>query len=153
MPIGRPIANTSVFVLNARRQLVPIGTEGEIYIGGEGLAEGYRQRPELTAERFVANPFKPGERLYRTGDLGHFLPDGRIICSGRTDQQVKLRGFRIELGEIEAALAHPAVSAAAVTCRGAGGDARLIGYYVPRNNVRQPPQSYGSSWKNGCRST
>ena len=102
--IGCPIDNTLVYILDENVSPVPIGSVGEIYIGGEGLAKGYLNRDELTAERFIPNPFRPNGRLYKTGDLGRYLPDGRIVCLGRTDHQVKIRGFRIELGEIEAAL-------------------------------------------------
>ena len=116
IPIGRPITNTQVYVLNDALQPVPIGVPGELYIGGDGLARGYLNRPELTAEKFIANPFGPG-RLYKTGDLVRWLPDGNIEFLGRIDHQVKIRGFRIELGEIEAALSqHPAVQ----ECRRAG---------------------------------
>ncbi len=136
VPIGRPIANTEFYLLDAQLNPVPIGALGEIYIGGDGLARGYFKRPELTEERFIAHPFKPGARLYRTGDVGRYLPDGRIVCAGRVDHQVKLRGFRIELGEIESALLrHPAVSAAVVVAGddGAGGQ-RLVAYWILREN-------------------
>jgi amino acid adenylation domain-containing protein len=122
--IGRPIAGTRVILLGRSGELVPAGVPGELFLGGAGLARGYFNRPDLTAERFVPDPFsieagaEPGGRLYRTGDLARFLPDGRLDYLGRIDQQVKVRGFRIELGEIEAALlAHGGVQAAAVLAR------------------------------------
>ncbi|WP_141254292.1 condensation domain-containing protein, partial [Brevibacillus parabrevis] len=119
-PIGRPISNTTVYVLDKHKQPVPYGVAGELYIGGDGLALGYLNNPELTAERFVENPFDPqkGSRLYRTGDLVRYLPNGTIEFIGRIDNQVKIRGFRIELGEVEAALAlHPEVSETVVMAR------------------------------------
>ncbi|HEX6288077.1 MAG TPA: non-ribosomal peptide synthase/polyketide synthase, partial [Herpetosiphonaceae bacterium] len=132
-PIGRPIANTQVYLLDPQLQPVPIGVAGQLYIGGESLARGYLNRPDLTAEKFVPNPFGAG-RLYRTGDLARYLPDGRIDFLERIDQQVKLRGFRIELGEIEATLRqHEAVQNAVVLVR----DERLVAYVVPKQN-REP---------------
>jgi amino acid adenylation domain-containing protein len=132
--IGRPIANTSVYVLDAAGQPAAIGVPGEIWIGGAGVATGYHLRSELTARRFVADPFSPapGARMYRTGDLGRFGGDGRLFHMGRMDRQVKLRGFRIETGEIEAALAtHPAVSRAVVVARNLASDhPRLVAYIV-----------------------
>ena len=147
IPIGRPIDNTQVFVLDANRNLVPDGAIGELCIGGAGLARGYLHRPELTDERFIPNPFEPGTRLYRTGDLARWVPKtGRLAacggvalrpsleCLGRTDNQVKIRGFRIELGEIEAVLArHESVEQCVVVPReDADGDKRLVAYVQPR---------------------
>src|ERR1044071_9724506 len=120
--IGRPIANTEIYILDSELNPVPIGSPGEIYIGGDGLARGYLNRAELTAQKFVPHPFKQNARLYRTGDLGYFLPNGEIVCLGRTDNQVKIRGFRIELGEIESALKqHPMIRNAVVVARDAEG--------------------------------
>jgi amino acid adenylation domain-containing protein len=134
VPIGRPIANTQVYLLDASGEPVPIGVTGEIYIGGAGVARGYLNRPELTAERFLPDPFvfKPGARMYRTGDLARRLPDGNIEFIGRIDFQVKIRGFRVELGEIEARLAgYPGVRAAAVIARSdSAGDKRLVAYFA-----------------------
>jgi len=132
--IGRPVANTSIWILDDQRNPCPIGVVGEIYIGGDGVAQGYLGRPELTAEKFVPDPFAavPGAKMYRTGDLGRLRTGGRIECLGRADFQVKVRGFRIELGEIETILArHPAIREAVVTARqDAGADTYLVGYYT-----------------------
>jgi amino acid adenylation domain-containing protein len=133
--IGRPIDNVQIFILNERMQQVPLGESGEICIGGAGLARGYRNRPDLTAERFVHNPFSlnPDGRLYKTGDVGRYLPDGQIEFLGRADDQIKIRGFRIEPAEIVRVLdEHPAVRASIVVPREiAPGDKRLVAYFVP----------------------
>ncbi|MFZ0634350.1 MAG: amino acid adenylation domain-containing protein [Candidatus Acidiferrales bacterium] len=141
--IGRPIANTSVYLLDAQRKPVPVGVPGEIYIGGDGLARGYLNRPELTAEKFVPDPFRdqPGARMYRTGDLGRYLLDGTIQCLGRVDHQVKIRGFRIELGEIETLLVKaPGVSQSVVAAREDGSGAqRLIAYVIAQPGSQPDP--------------
>ena len=135
--IGRPIQNTTLYVLDEFRRRVPPGVPGELYIGGEGVAEGYHNRAELTAERFTASPFVDGERIYQTGDLVRWLPDGRLQHLGRLDHQVKIRGFRVELGQIEAALSadERIYEAVALTREFAPGDHRLIAYVVPEQGV------------------
>jgi amino acid adenylation domain-containing protein len=134
--IGKPIANTQVFVLDPHRNLQPVGVAGELYIGGAGVARGYLNRPDLTTERFVASPFKPKERLYRTGDMARWLPNGKLECLGRIDNQVKLRGFRIELDEVEAVLSrHPGVRQCVVSASDEiTGDKKLVAYYEAKSN-------------------
>ena len=137
-PIGRPIANNKVYILDHCLQPVPIGVIGELYIGGDSFARGYLNRPELTAEKFIANPFADDalSRLYKTGDLARYLPDGNIEFLGRIDNQVKLRGYRIELGEIEGVLnQHIHIRESMVVMReDTPGDKRLVAYLTADPN-------------------
>jgi amino acid adenylation domain-containing protein len=142
VPIGRPISNTQVYILDTNLNPVPIGVPGELYTGGEGLALGYWNRPQLTGEKFILHQFdesEPCQFLYRTGDLARFLPDGTVEFLGRIDNQVKIRGFRIELGEIETVLGrHPGIRECTVVTSGAGaGQTRLVAYYVVEG--KHPP--------------
>ncbi|ORX97912.1 Non-ribosomal peptide synthetase module [Basidiobolus meristosporus CBS 931.73] len=133
VPIGRPVPNARVYVLDIHRQPVPLGAVGEIYIGGTGVTRGYLNLPGMTAERFIPDPFheKEGARMYKTGDLARYLPDGALVFLGRNDHQVKIRGIRIEVGEIEARLIeHPRVREAVVITVGEGSDKRIVAYVV-----------------------
>src|SRR4029077_17902020 len=130
VPIGRPIDNIQIYILDQQNHPQPIGVPGELNIAGEGLGRGYLNRPELTQEKFVANPFEPGTRMYKTGDLGRWLDDGTLQYLGRIDTQVKIRGFRIELGEIEARLnQHTGIQDSAVVAQGEGVDKHLVVFY------------------------
>ncbi len=144
VPIGRPIANTQIYILDSNLEPLPLGVIGDLYIGGDGLSRGYRNRPELTAERFISNPFDPSSMMYKTGDLARYLPNGKLEFFGRGDQQVKVRGFRIETGEVEAALAqHPSVRQAVVVAwKERSSDASLVAYLVaaPGEDEADPGQ-------------
>ncbi|HET8889403.1 MAG TPA: amino acid adenylation domain-containing protein, partial [Candidatus Angelobacter sp.] len=141
IPIGSPIANTQIYILDQHNNVQPIGVPGELHIAGDGLARGYLNRPELTEEKFVANPFHPGTRMYKTGDLARWLEDGNIQYLGRIDTQVKIRGFRIELGEIEACLnQHPGIEDSVVIAHGQEAEKQLIAFYrakeMPNEELR-----------------
>ena len=142
-PIGRPIGNTTVYLLNRNMEIMPVGVPGELFIGGVCLARGYMNYPDLTAERFIPDPFsnEAGARLFRTGDLGKYLPDGNIDFLGRADDQIKLRGLRIEPGEIETAIrSHPEIDSAVVLAKAVGkGSRRLIAYAVPNQGASVAP--------------
>jgi len=143
IPIGRPISNTQIYILDSNLQSLPVGIPGELHIGGAGLARGYLNRPELTEEKFIPNPFSnsPDSRLYKTGDLARYLPDGNIEYLGRIDNQVKIRGFRIELGEIEAVLTqYPQVQSSVIIAReDTPGNKRLVAYIVPEKEATPTP--------------
>ncbi len=137
IPIGKPIANTVIYILDEQGQLAPLGVKGEIYIGGPGVARGYINRPDLTSERFIDNPFKTGESLYRSGDVGRYRSDGTLEYFGRSDNQIKLRGYRIELGEIEAALLrHPEIRECAIVLQNdILGNPHIVAYIVTKNQL------------------
>lgn len=143
--IGRPVANTQVYLLDDRLQIVPIGVVGEIYLGGDGLARGYLNSADLTQERFIPNPFGETQRLYKTGDRARYLPDGNLEFIGRTDEQIKMRGYRIELGEIETLLnRHPLVKSAIAIAH----KERIIAYIIPQNEPSQLQIEQIQQWQN-----
>ena len=136
--LGKPIANTQIYIIDRNLQLTPIGIPGELCIAGDGLARGYLHQPELTAEKFIDNPFEPGAKLYRTGDLARWTPGGKIDFLGRIDHQVKIRGFRIELGEIESQLlAHPEIQDCAVIVKEKADHKQLLGFYTAKKQLTQ----------------
>jgi non-ribosomal peptide synthetase component F len=135
VPIGRPLANKRLYILDKHRNPVPRGVVGELFIGGKGVTRGYLNRPELTAERFLLDPFAEdaNARMYKSGDLVRYLPDGNIVFLGRNDDQVKIRGFRIELGDIEARLRdHPSITDVVVVAMGQENNKRLVAYVISR---------------------
>ncbi len=147
IPIGKPIANTSVYVFNEDLQKVPVGVQGELYVGGDGLARGYIQRADLNNTVFIMNPFNPQERLYRTGDMVYWREDGNLEYVGRRDSQVKIRGFRIELGAIEnVLLLHPEIAQALVLAIGAEYEKNLCAYLVSRNNIKVLDRMATKQW-------
>ncbi|KAG0062725.1 hypothetical protein BGZ92_006127, partial [Podila epicladia] len=144
VPIGRPIPNKRIYILDSSYRPIPAGVIGELYIGGLGVARGYMNRPDLTAERFLVDPFveDPNARMYKTGDMVRYLSDGNVVYLGRNDHQVKIRGFRIELGEIEARLGeHPLLSKAVVVAQGKGSSKRLVGYVLTNPSMFQETPS------------
>jgi amino acid adenylation domain-containing protein/thioester reductase-like protein len=141
MRIGRPLPNTRAYILDEQLQPVPVGVVGELYIGGDGLARGYLRRPEVTHDRFIANPFRPGERMYRTGDLARYLSTGDIVCLGRVDHQAKIHGYRVELGEVEAALRAAGVGDAVVTAWVDANDDKQLVAHVLTNGGGTPTAS------------
>jgi natural product biosynthesis luciferase-like monooxygenase protein len=148
--LGKPIVNTTIHIVDRRQRQLPVGVPGELLIGGAGVVRGYLARPELTAERFIPDPASSsGDRLYRTGDLARWLPTGDVEFLGRLDHQIKIRGYRVELGEIESVIGeHPSVRETVVVAReGAGGDARLVAYVVPRQDGEAGGASIPSNWE------
>ena len=145
--IGRPLANTWIRILDEKQRLCPIGTPGELCIGGAGVVRGYLERPDLTQERFVDDPFQPGQRLYRTGDLAKYMANGELQYLGRLDHQVKLNGYRIELGEIESVMRkYPDVHDAVVAVKGESGRQQLVGYLVVRAGGAESVSVWGKRW-------
>ena len=136
IPIGKPISNSSAYIVDSYGELLPVGVYGELYLGGDGVARGYLNQPELTSEKFIQSPFVPGEKLYKSGDIARWLRDGNIEFAGRADHQVKIRGFRIEIDEIERKLlSHPSIKEALVLAKENEQNEKYLCAYVTVDGI------------------